>query len=168
MNLSVFVCECVCRGVYVYVYLPTLFVLFPFVPVISGAMGCDQKCFKIAWRFHQLLSRFLVKGHLPRLSSQLRLSANDNGDNEMMPGAVHELLAFTVWLRKTSAKRPSDEGCANSHRLKWSPLPPNDVGSISERAREGEGRKRLGWRLGPIFTFTIFRRELCAEWRVCL
>ena len=29
--------------------------------------------------------------------------------------------------RKTSTRRPSDEGCVTSHRLRWDPLPPNDV-----------------------------------------
>ena len=31
----------------------------------------------------------LVKGHFPRVSRQSRLSANDKGDNEIIPGAVH-------------------------------------------------------------------------------
>ena len=32
-----------------------------------------------------------------------------------------------------------DKGCAISHRLKWGPLPPNEVGSIAQHVRNGEG-----------------------------
>ena len=40
--------------------------------VVHGAMGCGQWSFKLVWRCHQLLSGFLAKGHLPRVSSQSR------------------------------------------------------------------------------------------------
>ena len=36
----------------------------------------------------QLSSVVPSKGHLPRMSGQLRLSVNDKSDNEMIPGAV--------------------------------------------------------------------------------
>ena len=39
--------------------------------------------------------------------------------------------------RKTSAY----EGCAISHRLKWSPFPPNDDVKIAQNIKEGERRK---------------------------
>ena len=39
------------------------------------------------WRCHQLLSGFLAKDHLPRVSRQSRLSTNGKGDNEMIPAA---------------------------------------------------------------------------------
>ena len=39
-------------------------------PVVHGAMGCGQKNFQLVWRCHQLLSGFLAKGHLPRVSRQ--------------------------------------------------------------------------------------------------
>ena len=48
-----------------------------------------QSPLKISWRCHQLLSAFLGKGHLPRVSYQSRLSADERGNNEMIPGAVH-------------------------------------------------------------------------------
>jgi hypothetical protein len=48
-----------------------------------------KKIFKLVWECRQLLSRFLVKSHLPQVLHQSRLSANDKGDNEMIPGAVH-------------------------------------------------------------------------------
>ena len=57
--------------------------------VLHGALGCGQKSFQLVWRCHQLLSEFLAKGHLSRLLRQPRLSANDKGDNEMIPGAVY-------------------------------------------------------------------------------
>ena len=53
-------------------------------------------------RWHYLLYVLLAYGHLPRVSRQSRLSANGNGDNEMILGVVHNLLAFTLWLRKTA------------------------------------------------------------------
>ena len=40
--------------------------------------------------------------------------------------------------RKTSARRPSIEGYT-IHRLKWGPLPPNEVGKITKHVREEEG-----------------------------
>ena len=40
------------------------------MPVFHGAMGCGQKSFKLVWWCHQLLSGFLTKDHLPRVSCQ--------------------------------------------------------------------------------------------------
>ena len=42
---------------------------------------------------------------------------------------------------KISAKRPSDE-CATSKLLKWSALPPNQVGRISQWVRERGGKNK--------------------------
>ena len=55
------------------------------------------------------------------------------------------LLTFTLGLRKTSARRQSDEGCATSQGLKWGPLPPNYIGRTTQPFREGGGRRK-GWR----------------------
>ena len=44
----------------------------------------------------QLLSGFLTQGHLPRVSRQSCLSANDKGGNGMIPGAV--LRATGIYL----------------------------------------------------------------------
>ena len=46
-----------------------------------------QTSFKLIWWCHQLLFGFLTEGHLPRVF--VMLVANDKGDNEMIPGAVH-------------------------------------------------------------------------------
>ena len=61
--------------------------------------GCGQKSFKLVWRCHQLLSGFLAKGKVA-----------NKGDNEMILGLCTDLLEFALQLRKTSARRPSDEG----------------------------------------------------------
>ena len=67
--------------------------------------GCGQKSFKLMGRCHQLLSGFLAKGHLLRVSRQ----------------SYRSLMIRVIMKgpRKTSARRSSDEGCATSHRLKW-------------------------------------------------
>ena len=38
---------------------------------------------------HQFLAGFLAKGHVPRMSLQPLLSANDKDGNEMIPRAAH-------------------------------------------------------------------------------
>ena len=47
------------------------------LPAAHGAMGCGQKSFKLVWRCHQLLSGFLAKDHLPRVSRPLPRSLNE-------------------------------------------------------------------------------------------
>ena len=44
----------------------------PVVPVVYGVMGSGQKKknFQLVWRCHQLLTGFLAKGHLSRVSRQ--------------------------------------------------------------------------------------------------
>ena len=68
------------------------------LPVVHEAKGYGQKSFKLVWRCLQLLSEFLAKGHLPRVTSVTPV-ANDKGDNEMIPRAVHRSPALQ--LRKT-------------------------------------------------------------------
>ena len=55
----------------------------------------------LMWRCLKLLSRFLVKDHLSRMSRQSRLSTNDKCDNEMIPGLCTDFVAFTLQLRKS-------------------------------------------------------------------
>ena len=55
-----------------------------------------KESFKLVCRCQQLLSGFLTKDHLPRVSSQLHLSANDKDGNEMIPGLCTDLLAFAL------------------------------------------------------------------------
>ena len=56
---------------------------------MHGAIGCSQKNFTLVWRYHQFLSGFLVKGHMPQVSRHSCLSANNMDDNEMIPRAAH-------------------------------------------------------------------------------
>ena len=96
------------------------------------------------WQYHHFLPGFLANDQLPRVSRQSRLSANVEGDNEMIPMAVHTNHAFTLWLRKpqkTSARRQSDENCVTSYRLRLGPLPLNVVDRIVQHVMEGGGRK---------------------------
>jgi hypothetical protein len=65
-------------------------------------MECGKKkSFNLVWQCLQLLSRFLAKGHLPRVSRQSRLSANDKGDSDMIPGLYTDFLVFTLQPRKS-------------------------------------------------------------------
>ena len=58
--------------------------------VVHEAIGCDQKSFKLTYRWDQLLSGIQAKGHLPRVSRQsLIWSANDMDDNEIALGAMY-------------------------------------------------------------------------------
>ena len=112
-----------------------------------------KRSFRLVWRCHQLLSEFLLKCHLPRVSRESRLSANDKGD-EIIPGAVNRFFWEVKDLvklpyswdnpRKTSTRRPSDEGCASSHCLKWGPLPSNVVSRIAQHVRKGEWKNGRG------------------------
>ena len=80
------------------------------IPVLHGAMG---KNFQLVWRCHQLLSGFLTKGQLPRVSRQsrrslmIRMIKND-------PGGCVQISCHLPYSRgkpqKTLARTPSDEG----------------------------------------------------------
>ena len=48
--------------------------------------------------------RVPIQGHLPRKSCHSRLSANDKGDNEMMPGAVLRNPNICLTAEKTPGK----------------------------------------------------------------
>ena len=63
----------------------------------------------------------------------------------MLPGVVQRSPGICLTAkknRKTSARRPSDEGCVTSDRLKWDSLLPNELGRIAQHVRNGEGRKK--------------------------
>ena len=64
---------------------------------------------------------------------------NDKGDNKMILGAVHRSRLTT---EENPRKHQLGRGCAASHRLKWGPFPPNEVGRIAQTlGREKEGIK---------------------------
>ena len=73
-------------------------------------MGCSQKTFKLVWRCHQLLSGFLAKSLMPRVLRQSRRSLMIRVIIKWSWGLCTDLLAFTLQLRKPSARRQSDEG----------------------------------------------------------
>ena len=66
-----------------------------------------KKAFKLVWRFPQLLSGFLAKGHLQRVSRQSHLSANDKGDIEAIPGNVHKSPGIYLTTEKKSPEKLS-------------------------------------------------------------
>ena len=100
----------------------------------------SKKTFKLVRRCHQLLSGFVRKGHLPRVSRQ---SANDKDDNEMNRWHCKDILAFTLWQRETQKSQLEYlmMMTAISHRLKWGLLPTNEVGRIAQHLKGREGSK---------------------------
>ena len=72
-----------------------------------------------------------MNGHLPRVPLQSSLSANDEGDNNVTMRIAHK--SRVIYLTdEENLRKPQlwDEDCANSHYLKWDPLPPNELSSI--------------------------------------
>ena len=95
-------------------------------------MGFDLKSLILVWQRHRFLSGFLAKGHVTRFLP------DDKGDNEMIPVAVHRSYGWEK-TQKTSARRPSDEGCVTSIRLKWvTYLQMRSVGWLCTSEREKE------------------------------
>ena len=66
--------------------------------------------YKLVWQCHQLLSGFLVNGHLPRVSCQSCLSANDKGDNEMILGPVQRSPGIYLTADENPGKSQLGEG----------------------------------------------------------
>jgi hypothetical protein len=67
-------------------------------------------------------------------------------------------LAFTFGLGKSPenlSRRPSDESCATSLRLKWGHLPPNEVGRIAQHIRKGEERKERKYHANFMYLSSI-------------
>ena len=72
----------------------------------------------------------LPDGHLYRVSRQSRLSIEDKGDNVVKSGAVYGFPGICF----TTVENPRKPQLGNRlmktltiHRLKWGPLPPNEV-----------------------------------------
>ena len=96
-------------------------------PVVHGAMGYSQKTYKLLWRYHLPLSGFLANDHLPRMS---RHSANDKGNNEMIPGSVHRSTGIDLITEENPGK-PQLGRFATSDRLNWGIFLPNYVDRIA-------------------------------------
>ena len=73
---------------------------------IHETKDCGQN--KLVWRCHQLLSRLLVNGHLPRVSRQ---SANDKDDNEMLSGPVYRSpgSSYSLQMEPVGSLRKGEE-----------------------------------------------------------
>ena len=52
----------------------------------------------------QFLSGFLANAHVPRVSRQSRLSANDKGDNEMMSRAGYKSAVIYLMVEENPGK----------------------------------------------------------------
>ena len=99
-------------------------------PVVHGAMGCGQTKLSV----NVAIPPAPVRVHSQRpLAQSVASVAKDKGD----------LLAFALWLRKTSARRRSDEGAVRpviaSNKDPF--LQMRSVGSHSKSGREKEGKK---------------------------
>ena len=73
-----------------------------------------------------------------RIPSQMPLAPSDN---EMIPGAVHRSSGIYRTAEENFNQKTVDKGCVTSHRLKWGPLPLNEVGRIAQHARKRKRRK---------------------------
>ena len=80
------------------------------MPVVYGARVCTRNKLQA--------SESLANSHLHRVAANSR----PKRDNEVRPVVMHR--SFSIYLTaeenlaKSSVKKPSDEGYANSHRLK--------------------------------------------------
>ena len=63
----------------------------------TGPLAAAKKSFK-------LLSGFLAKDSLPRVSRKSRLSANGNGDNEMIPWTMYRFPGICLTAEEKLGK----------------------------------------------------------------
>ena len=102
--------------------------------------------FKLICWCHWILSEFLVKCHLLRVSRQSRLSANAKGDNEMIPGGVHRSPG--IYLTAEENPRISQLGgrlMKAVQVLRW--VSYLQMTSVGLHVTEGKERKGLAKRL---------------------
>ena len=57
--------------------------------------------------------------------------ANDKGDSEIIPRTVLR----SPCIELTAGKNSAESHLAASHRFKWGPLPPNEVGRMAYHVR---------------------------------
>ena len=79
----------------------TCIVIFINTPAVHRVIGCGQKSSKLVWRCLQLLSGFLAKGYLPRVSRQSRRSLMIRVIIKWSQGLCADLLEFALKLRGT-------------------------------------------------------------------
>ena len=97
------------------------------------------------WQCYQILSGFLFNGHLPRVSRQSRLLANDKGEYEKIPEVVHRSPGIYLTAEKTLENLSQETVASNEV-----PLPQNKICGIAHHVIEGEGRKGVKDYLGMI------------------
>ena len=95
-----------------------------------------------------------IPSQRPRESRQSSLSANDKGDNEVIPGAVHRSHGIYLTDEKNPG-RPQLRDCrlTTSHPLKWGP---NEAGRITPHVKKGEGRSEGNDVFQKVFSLTHF------------
>ena len=127
--------------------------------------AATKKNFQLVWRCHQLLSGFLAKGHLPRVSRQSRRLLMIRVIMKWSWGLCTDLLEFALQPMKTSARRSSDDGAVRpliaSNGVPF--LQMRLVGSHSTSGREKEGSKeRMGWDF-VFFNIPRYVRGACSN-----
>ena len=72
---------------------------------VHGTMGWGQKILKLMWRCHQLLSGFLAKGHLLRVSCHSRQSLLPRVSHiSYLPWSTYHMFGY-IWLYRNDYTR---------------------------------------------------------------
>ena len=99
------------------------------------------------WQYHQLLFGFLANGHLPRVSSQSRLSANDFGDNKVKPEGVNRSPGIYIPAKVEDRLMRVVQSVIASNGVPYLQMMSVDSHSMLRREREREklAKKRKNW-----------------------
>ena len=79
------------------------------------------------WLCHQFLSGFRAKDYVPQVARQSRLSANNMGDIEMIPRAVHISPAIYLKAEENLGKPRKTWGSGTSMKAVWPVIVSNEV-----------------------------------------
>jgi hypothetical protein len=74
-------------------------------------MGCHQKSFKLVWQCHRSCPGSKPMATCPKCHNSHVCRLMIRMIMRLYWGLCTDFLAFTLQLRKTSARRLSDEGC---------------------------------------------------------
>ena len=107
------------------------------VIVVHGAMGCGQKKLSVSVAVPPAPVRGPSQRPLTPSVASFTSVANDKGDNEMILGAVCRSPGICL----TAEENPRKPQLGDRHRLKWGPLPSNEVSRITVREKEGNNYK---------------------------
>ena len=109
-------CDCCFEGQFsLYSFMEKDIFLYIFSPHMelfwrTWSHKLQPKIFTPVWQCQQLLSWLLANGHLPRVSNQSHLLCNDNGDNEMILGALHRSSGICL-IDEENPSKPQLEDC---------------------------------------------------------